>query len=89
MIDKLQPELFDWLLWRNGSPSDIFKETNWYKNIADKKATLNSFAVGYCEGEKLQCRPKNNHKAVMFLIEDRLFWFHLTDKEFKEVFRET
>lgn len=88
MIDKLQPELFDWLLWRNGSPSDIFKETQWYKNIYEKRDLIIKYAIGYCDGFRLLCRPKLNHKAVMFFIENRLFWFHLTDKEFKEVFYE-
>lgn len=89
MLIKMDPEIFDWLLWRNGSPADIFKENQWYANISDKKNILIHFAVGYCDGDKLFCRPKDNHKAVMFLVKEKLFWFHLTDEEFKEVFHET
>ena len=57
-----------------------------YQNIIDNADTLREYAVGYIEGEKLICRPKQGETAVMFLIDDVLGWTHLRNHEFKEVF---
>jgi hypothetical protein len=47
---------------------------------------LRRYAVGYCEGERLICRPKNGGVAVLFVKDEREFWFHLRAKEFVAVF---
>ena len=85
MIQKLYPELFDWLSWRSGSPADLFVRCD-EKVLISKKEILKYYAIGYCDGERLECRPKENCKAVMFYKDDITFWFHLTNFEFQEVF---
>ena len=85
---ELGEEHFDWLTWRNGNSSNLFITCNTPQIIA-KKEILRKFAIGYCEGHKLNCRPKNNCMAVMFCKDNILFWFHLTNYEFKEVFYAT
>lgn len=87
MIPKLDPSLFDWLLWRNGDPSDLIG----YRHCRTSdfmrfRYLLRSHAVGYCEGDLVPCRPKLDTMAVMYFIEDKHFWFHLSTKEFSIIF---
>lgn len=86
MLEYLDECLFTWSRWRSGSPVDIgivpFKESY----IISNRDNINKFSVGYCDAEKLICRPKTNHKAIMFFKEDEHFWFHITNKEFVRVF---
>jgi hypothetical protein len=85
-LDYWDSSLFDWLTWRSGTPLDLGIARCRYDYIIRKKETIKKYAIGYCNGESSICRPKNNHKAVMFYKDDTHFWFHLTDKEFEEVF---
>ena len=89
MIYQMDASIFDWLTWRNG---DI-----WYEFhipcrtaalVANRKI-LQKYAIGWCRGENLVCRPKENHIAIMFLKDEKQFWFHLRDYEFKQIFEET
>jgi len=50
------------------------------------KAKLKEYVIGWCYGESLSFRPKDNHVAVMCEKDDELFWFHLSSNEFLEVF---
>jgi len=52
------------------------------------KKTLQQYAVGWCPGEVLSCRPKTDHVAVMFFKDDIYFWFHLRNEEFEIIFKE-
>jgi hypothetical protein len=85
MFRKMPPEFFDWLHWREGSPLDLFVVCRTDVLLASRRA-LRKHAVGWCRGENLGCRPKNNHKAVMFFKDGHHFWFHLTNHEFREIF---
>ena len=83
---KINPMLFDWLTWRNGGPIDIFGIPLRQSTILVLKHMLHKYAIGYCDGESLVCRPKVNHKAVMFFKDGICYWFHMTNDEFKKVF---
>jgi hypothetical protein len=88
MIEQLDSTLFDWQKWRAGSIADLnilCREVEIFRN----KRILKEFAIGYCYGENLPCRPKANTMAIMFFKGEIHFWFHLRDKEFKGVFCET
>lgn len=87
MIPKIDQGVFDWHRWRAGSPADLFLICRTAQLIKNRE-TLRHHAVGWCSGEQLLCRPKSNHKAVMFYKEGQHFWFHLTNNEFKEIFHE-
>lgn len=85
MLDRMFPDSFDWSTWRNGSLHELgvtYKESE----IIKSRDIIKKYAIGYYEGESLVCRPKPNTKAVMFLVDDRLFWTHLSNKEFKIIF---
>lgn len=86
-LQELNSTLFTWSRWRSGSIAD-FKIPCRYKCITSpfSKRILRECAVGYCDGTKLLCRPKEKNKAIMFFNEGKHFWTHFRDKEFKEVF---
>ncbi len=86
-IPKIDPLHFDWITWRSGSIKD-FKVPSRYRFIIQYKHIFQEYAIGYCRGESLVCRPKRDHTAVMFHKDDRNFWFHLRNNEFEEVFKD-
>jgi hypothetical protein len=86
MIPKINPLLFDWVMWRNGSPIDLFGMPLRDYSLYTIAPLIKKYAIGYCEAESLQCRPKLNHKAVMFDVGCEYYWFHLTDREFSAIF---
>lgn len=77
---------FDWITWRNGNITDFGFPCREHFILSNKRI-LREHAVGYCEAERLLCRPKKNCYAVMFLLNGVFFWTHLTNKEFKIVFK--
>jgi len=80
-MERLQEDSFTWSRWRafNLVSGRYFDE---YKNLFKK------YAVGYIDAERLRCRPKCNHYAVMFLKDDVFSWVHLTSDEFKDLIGE-
>lgn len=86
MIQKIPPILFDWIIWRNGSPLDVFGLPLRQYTLSDISPLLRKYAIGYCKGESLVCRPKINHMAVMFFINEEYYWFHFTNEEFTFIF---
>lgn len=87
MLARMSGESFDWLKWNAGTMVELLGVNCRYEDIKNKAAVLRRYAIGYCPGESLVCRPKHNCVGVMFLKEDTEFWTHLTAKEFLEVFK--
>jgi hypothetical protein len=56
-------------------------------HIISRKDLLVKYAIGYCSGTTLSCRPKSEHYAVMFQKDDIQFWTHLTVEEFTNIGR--
>lgn len=83
MISRLTPAAFSWSRWRR---FNLF--TCRYDIIISFKNVIRKYAVGYIEGEFLQCRPKPGLFAILFLKDGEFSWCHITDKEFKKVFEE-
>lgn len=84
-IEEMYPDSFCWQRWRAGSLHDlgiIYKESELIKS----KNLIKKYAVGYCNGESLTCRPKEETVAVMFIYQDNKFWTHLTKREFSRIF---
>lgn len=52
------------------------------------KSILRKFIIGWCEGERLACRPKTGEVAVMIERDVRKFWFHLRKEEFDVISKE-
>lgn len=86
MFEQLDATQFDWVLWRSGNMLDVLGIRNRYNDILLNRKLILKHAIGYCKGENLICRPKNNHFAVMFLVNEIMFWTHFTEKEFNAIF---
>ncbi|WP_298751933.1 hypothetical protein [uncultured Arcobacter sp.] len=86
-MDNWNQLRFTWSRWRSGSPLDFFTECRTNALIA-KGHMLREYAIAYCNAKILSCRPKRNHKAVMFYKDGEHFWFHLSDYEFDRIFKE-
>jgi len=89
MFCKLDSSLFDWLTWLRGSPADLIGCSHCRSDDFRRwRHTLREYAIGYCDAEGAPCRPKREHKCVMFSKNGVEFWFHLVNKEFNIVFKE-
>lgn len=77
---------FDWITWRSGSLIDLLGVNNRGESIIKNKEKIKKYAVGWCKSEQTPCRPKTGYYSVMFLIDDNMFWTHLTYKEFNSIF---
>lgn len=87
MLPRLDSSYFTWLGWRAYS----IKELGVFCRYADLtsargKSILRKYAIGWCKGESLMCRPKTNQIALMCFKGGEEFWFHLRKREFEEVF---
>lgn len=84
---RLDSGLFDWLTWKGGDPSDLigFRHCRTV-DLIRARSVLREHAVGYCDGGSVPCRPKPDTVAVMYFVDDRHFWFHLSASEFCKVF---
>ena len=81
MIQKLSPSAFSWSRWRR---FNLF--TLRYDILILFKRIIKEYAVGYIDGEKLYCRPKENTYAIMFLKDNEFSWCHFAKREFEEIF---
>ena len=88
MIDRLDSGEFDWLRWRAGSPMDVFGLSAHQGDLISRRGRnlIRQYAVGWCPGEKLLCRPKPGTIGVMFLRQENFFWFHILLQEFSTIF---
>ena len=85
LIERMNQDSFDWLTWRNGSLHDLGVTYRTSEIIRSRKIILR-YAVGYCRGHELICRPKKKHTGVMFFVNEMFFWTHLTNVEFEKIF---
>jgi len=86
MIPRIHPSNFTWQLWRGGTLLDLGVFVNVKEFIVAKDVVLRKYAIGYCDGWSLFCRPKNDCYAVMFQKGSSQFWTHLSIEEFEQVF---
>jgi len=85
-MERIDSSLFDWQSWRNGSPIEIFGIQCRSDCLVTNADLLRKYAIGYCDGESLPCRPKTNTIAVMFEKNNQRFWFHLFRLEAERIF---
>jgi hypothetical protein len=83
---QMDSSYFDWILWRNGNVWDEFHIPCRTNELIANKKILKEYMVGWCLGEHLLCRPKENHVAIMFFKDEKYFWFHLRRYEFEKIF---
>lgn len=85
-IERLKPYCFTFELWRAGSIYELGLQCREW-SIKENKNVIRKHAVGFLESDNLWIRPKEGCVAVMFFIEDRYFWTHLTRSEFDFCFK--
>jgi hypothetical protein len=88
-MERLDSSEFTWELWRAGSIHDLGIPCRkaWILSPYGRSILL-KFIVGWCESERLAFRPKVDEVAVMIEKDGERFWFHLRDREFKELTKE-
>ena len=86
-LPKIDSSQFTWSKWESGSIHN-FNLPCRFPSITSLEGIniLRKYAIGWNYGEKIVCRPKENHIALMCFKDDEKFWFHLRNKEFYEVF---
>lgn len=78
---------FTYDIWRAGSLTELrIPHREW--SIRLNINMIRNMTVGYTEGFRLHFRPKPTYVAVMFFVDGRHFWTHLTIKEFLICFPE-
>lgn len=82
MLERMHGTSFDFLTWSGGGLTNLGLP-NRYDIIKSNIHILKKYAVGYCLGDELLCRPKKDEVGVMFLKDDRYFWTHMIPEEFK------
>jgi hypothetical protein len=86
-IPEMHPTTFDWISWTGGSITDLGIPCRMECiTSSEGKRILRKYAIGYVDGKRLMCRPKENEVAVYFIKDEREFWFHLRKEEFDLVF---
>ena len=78
---------FDFTTWLNGDIHEFIPACR-KELIVNKKDVFKKYAIGWCYGEEVICRPKLEKIAVMFLKNDIYFWFHMNIDEFNIIFKE-
>lgn len=88
LINNISPEEFTWLRWVSGSPHFFFPNGQKCSesSFVEYRSLFKKYAIGKCRGDLVPCRPKLNHVAVMFYMNNKHFWFHVSLKEFGEIF---
>jgi len=86
MLEKMHGTSFDFTTWKTGSLIDLGISSR-FEDIVNKKELIKKYAIGYCSGEEVICRPKRKTIAVMFLKDNNIFWQHLTEEEFNLIFK--
>lgn len=86
MIIKMHGHSFDFATWRGGHITELGISCR-FDDIVRHQDILRQYAIGWCPGEEVICRPKKECIGVMFLKDDQLFWFHLSCREFDIVFK--
>jgi hypothetical protein len=64
-LPKLDSSNFIWLNWRAGSIRDLGVPCRYISIVNEGKYILRKYAIGWCYGENLMCRPKENHIPVV------------------------
>jgi len=76
-LDSLNPELF---LFEKYSPDwwhDLDLEYVACLDFPNVLRKVKEYAIGYCDGGRLQIRPRSDSYAIMFEKDGDTFWFHI------------
>ena len=65
MLEKMHGTSFDWLSWRGGTLTEYLNITPREEIILSNAYIIRKYAIGYCYGGELLCRPKPNTYMVI------------------------
>jgi hypothetical protein len=82
---RIDSSLFTWEAWRAGSLLEVLGVSLRLLPRERIRVKLRRYAIGWCPGGEVPCRPKADQFAVMFRVGDREFWTHLLPSEFSEL----
>jgi hypothetical protein len=87
VIPEISRGWFDIIRWGVGSVSLMGIDTR-YNSLTSPygKAMLRNCAIGWTRSLKVAYRPKDAHVVVMYRFRKKLFWTHMRNNEFLEVF---
>jgi MoaA/NifB/PqqE/SkfB family radical SAM enzyme len=85
-IQRLTPDSFTFERWSAGSVHDFGVEHFRYENMKMYREVLLDGLEGYCFGEELRCKPKENEVGLLYRKDDDFMWFHIRNNEFVELF---
>lgn len=83
-MDRLDGTQFDWLTWRADTMVELLGVRCRRADISAQIKVIRRYAIGWCPGEELLCRPKAGCVGIMFLKDGTQFWTHITKEEFDE-----
>jgi len=86
IIKRLDSSYFDWSTWRCNNLLTAFNIKTRTYDIIKNSSIIKTYAIGYCNGESLICRPKQNYYAVMFYSDNEYWRTHFNRKEFEKCF---
>lgn len=84
-MKKIDSSLFTWQRWRANEFFHCFGVSVRYSYEVIEH--VRKASVGFCRGENLVCRPKENKYAVMFWDGNKHWWTHLNYEEFVRIFK--
>lgn len=85
-IPIIDAQLFTKYTWEGAHISTIFGVPMRTDQLIESKGKIKPFAIGWCKGEDLLIKRKENQKAVMFEKDNVIWWNHLTNDEFLAIF---
>jgi len=87
-MEHLHEQSFTWQAWSGGNLMDMLNIPNREPFIVDNTDIIQKYAIGWCKGDNIVCRPKTETIAVMFITNNVEWWTHFTIKEFISCFPE-
>jgi len=87
-MEHFHGQSFDWLAWSGGNLTEMLNIETREEIIISNAKKIRKHAIGWCRGEEIDCRPKNDTIAVMFSTNGIEWWTHFTVEEFKKCFPE-
>lgn len=80
-LHEIDSSLFDWSTWRADNLWSAFRIQCRTNAMLASQEILRRYAMGWCHGEHLLCRPKIDNIAVMFYKDGVYFWTHFRREE--------
>ena len=90
-LEELNSECFQWENYESCFGDALDLSYVLFSRIPESKdnelhAALRKYAVGWCDAQRLQFRPRYGYVAIMCEKDGYRFWFHVMQKTFDVLF---